>query len=128
MCQPMLTGLYSGWDLDSQAGRIMPRQNLIPSFEDMAMSYFQERRTESKFQSFYTTSTLNTVHCSGVAGSFSNYNTVFKALGCFYHVLPRQEVRPPLIEEGTKRGSKKKVLEEMRQNCRQEKSCTVIER
>ena len=28
MCQPMLTGLYTSWDIDSETGRFTPRQNI----------------------------------------------------------------------------------------------------
>ena len=38
MCQPMSTGLYTGWDLDSETSRFTPRQNKTRSFENMVMS------------------------------------------------------------------------------------------
>ena len=40
MCQPMPTGLYTRWDIDSETSRITPRQNKARSFENMVMSYF----------------------------------------------------------------------------------------
>ena len=41
MCQPMPTGLYTRWDLNSETGSITPRQNKTRSFEKMVMSCFQ---------------------------------------------------------------------------------------
>ena len=38
MGQPMPTGLYMRWDLDSDTGRFTPRQNKTRSFENMVMS------------------------------------------------------------------------------------------
>ena len=40
MCQAMLTGLYTKWELDSESGKLKPHQKRIRSFENMAMSYF----------------------------------------------------------------------------------------
>ena len=50
MCQPMLTGLYTRWHIDSETSRITPRQNKIRSFENMVMSYFQRRRPYCKLR------------------------------------------------------------------------------
>ena len=55
MCQPMPTGLYTRWDIDSETGRLTPRQNKTRSFENMIMSYFQRTRPDCKIESFYTT-------------------------------------------------------------------------
>ena len=41
MCQPLPTGLYSRWDIDSETSRFTPRQNKTRSFENMVSSYFQ---------------------------------------------------------------------------------------
>ena len=48
-------------------------------------------------------------------------------MGCFYHFCPCQELRPTLTEEDIKRGDHKKVLDELRRGCIQEKRLTVIE-
>ena len=54
-CQPMPTGFYTRWDIDSETGRFTPRQNKTRSFENMVMSYFQRTRPDCKIESFYTT-------------------------------------------------------------------------
>ena len=38
MCQPMPTGLYTRWDIDSETTRFTPRQNKNRSFQNMVMS------------------------------------------------------------------------------------------
>ena len=43
MCQPMPTGLYARWDLDSETSRFTPRQNKTRSFENKVMSFFNVR-------------------------------------------------------------------------------------
>ena len=35
MCQPMPTGLYTRWDIDSETSRFTPRQNKTRSFENL---------------------------------------------------------------------------------------------
>ena len=55
MCQPVPTGLYTRWDIDSETGRISPRQNKTRSFENLVKSYFQGTRPDCKIESFYTT-------------------------------------------------------------------------
>ena len=41
MFQAMPTGMLTGWELDSEFGNLMARQNKAGSFENMVMSYFQ---------------------------------------------------------------------------------------
>ena len=41
MCQDMLAGLYTRWDLDPETSTFTPRQNKTRSFENMVMSFFQ---------------------------------------------------------------------------------------
>ena len=55
LCQPMPTGLYSRWDIDSETSRFTPRQNKSRSFENMVMSYLQRTRPFCKVENFYTT-------------------------------------------------------------------------
>ena len=54
MCQPMPTGLYTRWDIDSETGRFTPRPNKTRSFENMVMCYFQRTRPDCRIESFYT--------------------------------------------------------------------------
>ena len=127
MCQPMPTGLYTRWDFDSETGRFTPRQNKTRGLEIMVMSFFQRTRPEYEVQSFFTTGRQKKINCFSVDGFCSHCNTVFEAMGCFYHFCPCQELRPSLTEEGIQRGSKKKVLDALRRHYIQEKGFKVIE-
>ena len=93
MCQPMPTGLYSRWALDSETSRITPRQNKTRSFEIMVMSYFQRTRSECEIESFFTTGRQKKIDCFSVDWFCFHCNTVFEAMGCFHHFCPCQELR-----------------------------------
>ena len=99
MCQPMPTGLYTRWDFDSETRRFIPRQNKTRSFENMVMSFFQRTRPECEIESFFTTGRQKKIDCFSVNGFCSHCNTVFEAMGCFYHFCPCQELHPSLTEE-----------------------------
>ena len=127
MCQPMPTGLYTRWDFVSETNRFAPRPNKTLSFEKMVMSYFQPTRPECEIQSFFTTGSHKKIDCFSVDGFSSHCNTVFEAMGCFYHFCPCQELRPSLTEEDIQRGSKKRELDALRRHYIQEKGFKVIE-
>ena len=127
MCQPMPTGLYTRWDLDSETSRFTPRQNNTRSFENMVMSYFQRTKPEREIESFFTTGRQKRIDCFSVDGFCSYCNTVFEAMGCFYHFYACQELRPSLTEEHIQRGSKKRELDALRRHYIQEKGYKVIE-
>ena len=110
MCQPMPTGLYTRWDLDSETSRVTHRQNKTRSFENMVMSYFQRTRPECEIESFFTTGRQKKIGCFSVDGFCSNCNTVFGTMGCFYHFCSCQELRPSLTEADIQRGSKKSSM------------------
>ena len=127
MCQHVPTGLYTRWDLDSETSKFTPRQNKTRSFWNMVMSYFRRTRPECENESFFTTGRQKKVDCFSVDGVCSHCNTVFEAMGCFYHFCPCQELRPSLTEEDIQRGSKKGELDALRRHYIQEKSFKVIE-
>ena len=54
-------------------------------------------------------------------------NTVFEAIGCFYHYCPCQEARPALTEEDIERGNKKREMDDMSKQYIQEKGHNVVE-
>ena len=93
----------------------------------MVMSYFQRTRPDCKIESFYTTCRQKKLDFFSVDGFCSHCNTVFEAIGCFYHFCPCQELHPSLTEEDMKRGSKKRELDELTRGYIQEKGFTVIE-
>ena len=127
MCQLMPTSLYTRWDIGSETGRFTPRQNKTRIFENMVMSYFQRTRPECEIESFFTTGRQKKIDCSTFDGFCFHCNTVFEAMGCFYHFCPCQELRASLTEEDIQRGSKKRELDELRRHYIQEKGLKVIE-
>ena len=94
ICQPMPTGLFTQWDFDSETSRFMPRQNKTRSFEKMVMSYFQRTRPECEIETFFTTGRQKKIGCFSVDGFCYDCNSVFEAMGCFYHFCPCRELRP----------------------------------
>ena len=127
MCQPMPTGLYTRWEFDTESNRFKPQQNKARNFENMVMSFFQRQRPDCKIESFYTTGTQKKIDCFKVDGFCAHCNTVFEAMGCFYHYCACQEARPSLTEEDIERGNKKREMDQMRKQCIKEKGYNVVE-
>ena len=82
---------------------------------------------EDLIESFYTTGRQKKIDCFSVDGFCSHCNTVFEAMGCFYHFCPCQELRSSLTEEDIKRGIRRRELDELRRSYIQEKGFTVNE-
>ena len=93
----------------------------------MVLFYFQCTRPDCKIESFYTTSRQKKTDCFSSDGFCSHCNTVFEAMGCFYHFCPCQELRPSFTEEDTKRGIRRKELDDLRRSYKQKKVFTVLE-
>ena len=90
------------------------------------MFYFQRTTPDCRINSFYTTGRQKKIDRFSVDEFCSHCNTVFEAMGYFYHFCPCQQFRPPLTEEDIKRGSRKRELDESRQGFIQEKGFTVM--
>ena len=127
MCQPMPTGLYTRWEYDSETERFTARQNKSRSLENMVVSYFQQSRTECKIESNVTTGRQKKTDCFSVDGICYHCNTVFEAMGCYYHYCPCQEARPSLTDTDIERGVKKRQQDEMRREYIQQKGYQVVE-
>ena len=107
MCQPMPTRLYTQWEDHSEAKRFTACQNKSRSFEKMLLSYFQQSRPDCKIESNVTTGRQKKIDCFSVDGICYHCNTVFEAMGCYYHYCPCQEARPSLTDTNIERGIKK---------------------
>ena len=127
MCQPMPSGLYVRWDIDSETTRFTPRQNKTPSSENMVMSNFQRTRPDCIIESLYSTGRQEKIGRFSLNGFCSKCNTVFEAMSCFYDFCSCRELRPSLTGEDIKRGSKRRELDELRRDYIQEKGFTVFE-
>ena len=127
MCQPMPTGLYTRWECDSETKRFTARQNKSRSFENMVLSYFQQSRPDCKIESTVTTGRQKKVDCFSVDGFCYHCNTVFEAMGCYYHYCPCQEARPSLTDTDIQRGVKKRQQDGMRRNYIEQKGYQIVE-
>ena len=78
-------------------------------------------------RSFFTTVKQSKIDCFSVVGFCSHCNTVFEAMGCFYHFYPCQELCPSLTEKYIQRGSKKRELDALRRHYIQEKGFKLIQ-
>ena len=127
MCQPMPTGLYTRWEYDTESNKLKPQQKKSRNFENMVMSYFQRQRPDCKIESFYTTGTQKRIACFKVDDFCAHCNTVFEAMGCFYHYCPCQEARLSLTEEDIERCHKMRELDQVRKQYIKEKRYHVVE-
>ena len=125
VCHPMTNSLYTHWGFDSETSKFIPRQDRTRSFENMVMSYLQRTGPECKIGSFFTTGRQKRTDCFSVDGFCSLFNTVFEALGCFYHFS--QGLHPYLTEEDIQCGGKKRELDALSRHYIQEKGIKVIE-
>ena len=127
MCQSMPTGLYKVWEFNVDLQRFKPRSNKIRSFENMVMAFFKNSRREFNIESFYTTGTQRKIDSFSVDGFCSHCNTIFEALGCFYHFCERQEGQPCLTDEDNVKGQRKREKDELRRSYLREKKYSIIE-
>ena len=94
MCQPMPTGLYTRWNYDSESEKLMARQNKTRSFENMVLSYFQQTCPECRIKDSVTTGRQKKIDYFTVDGICNHCNTVFKAMGCYFHYLSMSRSSP----------------------------------
>ena len=127
MCQPRPTGLYTQWEYDSKTKRLTARQNKSRSFESVVLSYFQQSRPDCKIESNVTTGRQRKIDCFSVDGICYHCNTVFEAMGCYYHYCPCQEGCPSLADADFERGIRKGQQDEMRRDYIQQKGDQVVE-
>ena len=78
------------------------------------------------FLSFFTTGRQKKIDCFSVDGFCFHCNTVFEAMGCFYHFCLCQELRPSFTEKEIQRGSKKRELDALRRHYIQEKTSRLL--
>ena len=79
----------------------------------MIMAFFQNWRPECIIESFYTTATQRKINSFSVDGFWSHCNTIFEALGCFYHFCECQEVQSCLTDEDIVRTQKKRKMDKL---------------
>ena len=124
----MPTGLYTRWNYDSESQKFMPRQNKTCSFENMVLSYFQRFRPECRMESNVTTGRQKKIDFFSVDGICKHCNTVFEAMGCYFHFCPCQKARPSLTDNEIMRDIKKREQDKVRKEYIQQKEYKNIEK
>ena len=74
-----------------------------------------------------TTGRQKKINRFSVDGICYHCNTVFEAMGCYYHYCPCQEERPSLTDTDIERGVKNRQQDEMRRDYIQQKGYEIIE-
>ena len=127
MCQPKLTGLNTRWEYDSEIRIFTARQNKSRFFENVVLSYFQRSRPDCKIESIVTLGRRKKIDCFSVDGICYHCNSVFEAMGCYYHYCSCQEARPSLRYTDIERGVKKQQQDERRRDYPQQKGFQNVE-
>ena len=127
MCQAMPTGLYTRWEFDSDLQKFKARQNKIRNIENMVISYYQTIRPDCTIESIYTTGKQKKIDWFSVDGFCGHCNTIFEALGCYYHFCPCREAQPSLSEEELKHGLQKRESDKLRKKHLEKKGYKIIE-
>ena len=126
MCQPMPIGSYARWEYDSETQSFTPRRKKIRIFEKFAISYFQLNGPACRFDGKVTTGRQK-FDCFSLDGVCDHCNTVFQAMGCFYHYCPFQDSRSSLADAEIGRGKKKRLQDEMRRGYIQPKGYEIVD-
>ena len=113
MCQAMPTGLYTRWEYDSDLQKFKARQNKIRKFENMVMSFYQATRPKCTIESFYTTGKQKKIDSFTLDGFCGHCQTIFEALGCYYHFCPCRETQPTLSEDEFEFGIRKRESDKL---------------
>ena len=88
---------------------------------------FQRTRPECRVWSNVTIGRQKTIDCFSVDGICNHCNTVFEAIGCYFHYCPCQEARPSLTDNKIMKGIKKRKQDQMRKEYIQQKGYKIIE-
>ena len=126
MWQPMPTELYTRWNYDSESQKFMPRQNKTRCIENMVLSYFQQTRPECRIESNVTTGRQKKIDCFSVDGICNLCNTVFEAMGFYFHYCPCQEARPSLTDNEIMRGKKRRNKTKCAKNISKRKDTKLL--
>ena len=94
----------------------------------MVLLYFQQSRPGCKSESNVTTGRQKKIDCLSLDGICYNCNTVFEAMGCYFHYCPCQEAWPSLTDNEIMSGIKKKRQHQMRKEYIQQKGYKIIEK
>ena len=105
MTKSMPSGSYTKWEWSDSTEKFHPRRNTKSFFELMVTSYLQGTRPDCSIQTQFTHGKQKQFGPFFVDGYCAHCQTVFEAMGCFYHFHGCQDrtVRENTLEEGMKR-------------------------
>ena len=99
MTKEMLTGPYTKWEYSEETAKFHPNRNWRSYFEQQVMDYFQQLHPNCKIQTQFTQKKQKKLGPYLVDGFCSHCNTVFEAMGCFFHFCQCQEEKPLLFDD-----------------------------
>ena len=91
MTKEMPTGPYTKWEYSEETGKFHPNRNWRSYFEQQVMDYFQQVHPNCKIQTYFTHMKQKKLGPYLLDGFRNHCNTVFEAMGCFFHFCPCQE-------------------------------------
>ena len=127
ICQEISTGLYTGWELATDSQNFRARTIRSRTFENMVKSYLESQRSECKIESYYKTGKQKKINCFSVDGFCAHCDTVFGAMGCYFHFCFCQEAKASLSEEETHRDIRKREHDEFRRDYIKSKGYKILE-
>ena len=93
----------------------------------MVLSNFQQSQPDFKIESNVTAGRQKKINCFNVDEICYHCNTVFEAMGCYYHYCLCREARPSLTDTDIERRVKKRQQDEMRRDNIQQKGYQRVE-
>ena len=102
----MPTGPYTKKEYNKETEKFQPKRSWRSYFEQQVMDYFQQIHPNCKIQTQFTHKKQKKIGRYLVDGFCNHCNTVFEAMGCFFHFCQCQEEKQLLfedIERGLKR-------------------------
>ena len=91
----MPTGLYTKLEFNDDTAKFHPKRNWRSLFEQQVIEYLQSTPPQCLIQSQFSHKKIGTYLVDGFC---SHCNTVFEAMGCYFHFCPCQEEKRLLFE------------------------------
>ena len=126
MTKDMPTGLYTKWEFNEDTSKFYPKRNWRSFFEQQVIDYMQTTRPQCTIQSQFSHKKQKKNGSYFVDGFCSHCNTVFEAMGCYFHFCRCQEQKPLLFED-IEKGLKKRERDNDRRDYLERLGYTIVE-
>ena len=114
-------------EIDAKTKKFIPNQNWRRRFENMVMDHLQNTRPDCKIQSIQTTGNQHKIDNFSVDGFCEHCNTVFEAMGCFYHGCNGQMAKKEANAHIVKRWHERRKFNAERKNFIMGKRYEIVE-